>query len=70
MYNRKQIYKKENITFGKSNEIVYEDDYVKIPKKKYERDKLLLYILNGILLAGIAKDLYSLFKNSGKPPFP
>lgn len=56
------------LAFQSGSEVVDDGDYVKIPKKKYKRDKILENILTAILLIDL---FWTIFKNKGKPPeFP
>lgn len=68
MYQGNYLKSNNNTGFKSSNEIIYEDDYVKIPKEKYQRDKILGNILGVMLFIEMAYAIYKLFKS--KPPFP
>ncbi len=54
--------------FTSNSGVVYEGDYVKIPKEKYERDKFWKRV-DYVALAGfLVYCLYQIFKKGGQPP--
>lgn len=61
---------KHTPNFGSCDHVICEDDYVKVPRKKYERDKFWRYIDYTAVASVIIYWLYKAFKNSGKPPLP
>jgi hypothetical protein len=55
------VCKKNNISFKSSDD----EEYVKIPKKKYKRDKTIEW---GIIMLLLIIEAIRAFKSSGKPP--
>lgn len=59
----------KTLSFSSNTEVIDDGYYVKIPKKKYQRDKILNYIVNGILTIDIIYSLCKVF-GKGNKPFP
>lgn len=55
-------------TIFKSNNVIYDEDYVIIPRQKYNREKTASIIINTILGIDLIYNLYKLF--SKKPILP
>ncbi len=51
-----------NYNFQRKNKVVDDGDYVKIPKEKYQRDKILGNILGVWLFIEMIHSIYKLFK--------
>lgn len=69
----KSSQQKRIISFRAVEENSSDDDYVKISRKKYKmykRNKILLEICTTWVALDIIRDLFHVFSNKGRPPFP
>ena len=62
--NTKIIPTRKTISFSSGGGVIDDGDYVKIPKKNYQRDKILGYIVNTLIYT-----LCAAF-GKGNNPFP
>ncbi len=67
--NTKIIPTRKTISFSSGGGVIDDGDYVKIPKKKYQRDKILGYIVNTLLTIDLIYTLCAAF-GKGNNPFP